>query len=92
MGQAAGVQELKGVGHDGEVLTLAPVGEYHEPSGVYGYRFDYGSTGIISLGDGYYYFSHDRKVPEEGYGTTVKLYRYDTGNGFTIVKSYSKEP
>ena len=30
---------------------------------------------MISLGDGYFYFSHDRKT-EDGYGTTVKLHKY----------------
>ena len=81
----ANVEQLKGIGHEGEVLALARVGEYHKATGVYGYHFDYGATGIIALGDGYYYFSHDKKSGEEGYGTTVKLYRYHSQNGFTIV-------
>lgn len=62
-------------------LFLAEVGDYDKASGVYGYRFPYGATGIISLGDGYFYFSQNYKN-ENGYGTNVKLYQYDVNKGF----------
>ena len=67
------------------VLSLAEIGERHEPSGVCGMAFPYGSTGMISLGDGYFYFSQDfgngRDFP---WGTNVALYRFD-GNTFLPV-------
>ena len=85
MAKDAEVQELKGIGHDGEALALARVGECDEATGIYRYRFGYGDTGIIALGDGNYYFSHDRKTAEEGFTTTVKLYHHDSENGFSPV-------
>lgn len=78
----AEIQKLKGIGHDGEVLTLAKVGECQAGTDIYGYRFAYGSTGMISLGDGYFYFSQDGFSEDTGYFTTVKLYRYDNEKGF----------
>lgn len=69
------------VSDEKEYLSLAEIGCKHEASGVYGIEFPYGSTGIISLGDGYFYFSEDFKC-ENGYGTEVKLYRFDEKDGF----------
>ena len=66
---------LKGLDEVGETLFLAAKGECDEKTGIYGSRFPYGATGMISLGEGYFYFSHDRKT-EEGYGTTVMLHDY----------------
>jgi hypothetical protein len=44
-------------------------------NGIYGYRFPYGSTGMISLGDGYFYFSEDHSKNRE-YSSDIRLYRY----------------
>ena len=64
------------------VLPLAEIGERHEASGVYGMSFPYGSTGMIALGDGCFYFSQDfGNGRENPWGTNVALYRFD-GNGF----------
>ncbi len=46
-----------------------------------GLDFEYGATGIIALGNGYYYFSQDGKN-ERGYFTNVQMYRYDKSLGF----------
>ena len=46
-----------------------------------GLDFEYGATGIIALGNGYYYFSQDGKN-ERGYFTNVQMYRYDKNLGF----------
>ena len=69
---------------DEEIITLslAAIGERHEASGVWGTNFPYGSTGMISLGDGYFYFSQDfGNGRENPWGTNVALYRFD-GNAF----------
>ena len=42
---------------------------------IYGYRFPYGSTGMIALGDGYFYFSEDHSQNKE-YSSDIRLYRY----------------
>jgi hypothetical protein len=50
---------------------------FHEESGVYSYEFKFGSTGIISLGDGYFYFSENREnYQTKEYESTIRLYRY----------------
>ncbi len=73
--------ELKGLNQKGKEMFLADVADLDEKSGVRGYYFPYGSTGVISLGDGSFYFSQNYKN-ENGYGTNVKLYQYDVCKGF----------
>lgn len=63
-------------GETGNVLTLVQKGLFEK--GVYGYRFPYGSTGMISLGDGRFYFSENYYV-DGLHGSRICLYRY-TGN------------
>jgi len=43
--------------------------------GIFGYRFPYGSTGMIALGDGYFYFSEDHGSKGE-FSSDIRLYRY----------------
>lgn len=76
--------ELKGLNQKGKEMFLADVADLDEKSGVRGYYFPYGATGMISLGDGYFYFSQNYKN-ENGYGTNVKLYQYDVSKGFLEV-------
>lgn len=67
-------------------LTLAPLPERDEKSGVSGTSFPHGSTGMISLGDSYFYFSeHFTAADRESWGTNVVLYRFDKDNGFLKV-------
>ena len=64
-------------------LTLAEFCEKDEKTGICGSYFRYGSTGMISLGDGCFYFSQHFKS-EEGdfWGTNVALYKFDKKEGF----------
>jgi len=55
------------------VLSLKESGLYEK--GVYGYRFPYGSTGMISLGDGFFYFSHNAVV-DGRHCADICLYRH----------------
>ncbi|MGN1345902.1 MAG: hypothetical protein ACI4V1_03900 [Eubacteriales bacterium] len=55
----------------GDVLTL-------DEHGMDGLDFGYGSTGLASLGGGYFYVSHEGRRDEMQY-TNVKLYRLDGG-------------
>lgn len=56
-------ETLKGCyGEEGLVLTLKKRGIYDEESDTYGLTFTKGQTGIASLGDGYFYVSHNAKV------------------------------
>jgi hypothetical protein len=65
---------------DKERLHLADVGFWDEKSGIRGINFPYGTTGMISLGDGYFYFSQDF-CQEDRWGTEVVLYRFDKETG-----------
>ena len=68
------VQPLKGLnGTEGKVLFLKEEGLCG--NSIYGCRFPYGSTGMASLGNGYFYFSEDHS--EKGsYSSEIRLYRY----------------
>ena len=59
----------------GETLSLLQKGLPHE-SGIWGWDFPLGSTGLCALGNGCCYVSHDGKG-EDGWFTHVKLYRWD---------------
>ena len=81
----AETKKLCGMDECGEVLPLAVDGIFDERSGVYGFDFKYGATGMISLGNGCYYFSHPWVDKEKGRaGSDVYLYRYDEKDGFVI--------
>ncbi len=70
----------------GWTLSLAPYGEYDAKTDTWGSRFAYGSTGICSLGDGYFYVSHNGKDAATGkQNTTLRLYHWDKNN-WTLVE------
>jgi hypothetical protein len=82
--------ELKGLGEEGLLLTGAPIGTPDPATGVYGCDFKKGQTGLIPLGNGYYYYSFDRKVmidEQKHFSSTIKLCKY-TGEGemFCVVE------
>lgn len=65
----------------GLLLTLKKGGATHKQSGVTGWAFGYGSTGLVALDDGYFYVSHNFK--KDGKQTCdAYLYRF-TGKGST---------
>ena len=68
------IQPLNGLnGMQGKLLSLKEAGLCG--NSIYGYRFPYGSTGMASLGNGYFYFSEDHS--EKGsYSSEIRLYRY----------------
>lgn len=69
-------KQLSGLqGEMGWELPLRQVGLSH-PSGVFGWNFPYGSTGMIALGEGLYYFAQDRKEAG-GYCADIRLYRWN---------------
>lgn len=74
-------QTLRGIPYTaaGKVLTLRTDGLHDLRSGVSGYDFPDGATGICSLGDGLFYISRNAKTPE-GQTSTLTLYRF-TGRG-----------
>ncbi len=69
------------------MLSLSEHGIFDEASGTRGYHFSHGTTGLDSVGGGYFYISHHSKV-ENTYMTNIRLYRYtgDADNIFEIVE------
>lgn len=58
----------------GKVLTLKDEGMIDETTGVRGWDFKYGNTGLCYIGDGLFYISHNAKKPEQN--STLHLYRW----------------
>lgn len=75
---------LQGLQEEGSTLTLAACALTDEATGISGYNFPYGATGMATLNDGCFYFSRDFK-DENGFGTNVGLYRFDPAAGFEKV-------
>lgn len=77
---------LKGTNEVGKVLRLSHKGLYDKENNIYGWQFEYGATGLIALGDGYYYISHDwNKDPY--FGSEIKRYRWDGKSPFQLCES-----
>ena len=70
--------DLQGrAGERGKVLTLAKLGEEGK-QGIFGSFFPYGSTGIASMGGGYFYFSiPESNKAEKSFCSRPTLYRMD---------------
>ena len=70
-------KELLGRGGErGLVLTSAKLGKQGKQEEIYGADFPYGATGMASIGDGTFYFSHDGHK-DDGFFTTGRRYKYD---------------
>lgn len=64
---------------DGQVvniLSLKDTGIRDEASGISGLDFPLGSTGLYSLGNGYFYVSHDGKTEDGTPLTDIHLYKF----------------
>ena len=57
-------EKLRGIDELGEVLTLKKMGKLDEKSGVWGWYFPHGSTGMYSFGDGRWLISESRLTTE----------------------------
>ncbi len=82
------VKELVGIPYctKGKVIPLAEGGLRDENTGVSGWNFRYGSMGMHSFGNGYFYFS-ENKSDKEGQKAVLRLYRRTSGpEGFEPVK------
>jgi hypothetical protein len=80
-GQKAPVQEvLRGRGNEiGAVLSCASLGELGTDGSIRGVHFPYGATGIASLSDGTFYFSHSAANKEERtFSSTLVKYRFSS--------------
>ena len=70
-----------GLSEKHETLQLSQDGLFDEASGVHGWKFKWGSTGLCPLGDGLWYISENHKDKATGIQScTARLYRW-TGLG-----------
>ena len=65
-------------------MPLCLFGAEKAENGISGSDFPYGSTGMISLGDGLFYFSKHFYDKENGYGSDICLFNFD-GENFTEI-------
>ena len=72
---------LKGVEPEEQamLLPLADAGMRDEVTGIRGWHFQWGSTGLCPLGNGLFYVSHNAKKADGTETCTARLYRW-TGN------------
>ena len=70
-------ENLKGIPYmkKGKVVPLKRQGKRDELTGIYGWHFPLGSTGICALGEGFYYFS-DNFSNKDGQGSVLRLFKY----------------
>ena len=63
---------------EGDKIFLADIAEKDEKTGITGSNFPYGSTGIATLQDGKFLFSHEYKN-NNGWGCEIHKYKFDNG-------------
>lgn len=76
--QSPVLQTLKGFDstEEGKVLQLAKAGMHDEKSGIYGWHYKWGATGIHSLGNGYFYISQNGVTSNKKQYCNLQLYRW----------------
>lgn len=80
-------QALDGVPYIKKAKVVALKAAGKQQGDIRGWDWGVGSTGMCSLGDGYFYLSHNYKI-EEGQGSIIRLYRFtgNAENAFEAVK------
>lgn len=70
-----------------ESLSLLQAGLNDPKTGIRGWYFKWGSTGLFPLGNGYFYISHNKKIDGQQ-ATTVHKYKWVGSNkeAFALVK------
>ena len=81
IGEESENKRLKGLGEKGDTLSLKCLPFFAKRGKICGCNFPYGSTGMISLGNGRFVFSEDFRS-EKGYGTDVYSYMLYPEKGF----------
>lgn len=71
-----------------KTLSLLNAGLNDQKSGIRGWKFKWGATGIYPLGDGTFYISHNKKTKDGQQESTIYKYKWvgDKDNAFELVK------
>ncbi len=75
----AEIKTVQGLNLKAETLSLSNYGQKDEKTGIYGVDFPLGAIGMISLGDGNFYFAKDLRE-EMGRGAVIEKYTFDGKN------------
>jgi hypothetical protein len=72
-----------------KTLSLLAAGPQDVKSGIRGWKFKYGATGLFPLGDGLFYISHDLKTKDGQQQTTIYKYKWvgDDKKAFILFNS-----
>lgn len=76
------MKKLKGLKEFGDVLPLKNLPFFKSKGQIFGSYFPYGSTGMISLGNGNFLFSQEFK-DANGHGTEICSYKLNVKTGFS---------
>ena len=74
-------ETLRATSETVEVLNLRPLGIHDKKSGIYGWNFPAGSTGLYSFGDGNWLISHSKNTPDGQCGY-IYPYAWDSTHPF----------
>jgi hypothetical protein len=71
-----------------KTLSLLEAGPKDANTGIRGWHFEWGATGLCPLGDGFFYISHNKKDKAGQQESTIYKYKWvgDTQNSFIRVK------
>jgi hypothetical protein len=71
-----------------KTLSLLPAGPTDAATGLRGWHFKWGSTGLCPLGDGLFYISHNEKTKDGQQQTTIHKYKWvgNAENAFVLVR------
>ncbi|MEO5998177.1 MAG: hypothetical protein ABIN89_15640 [Chitinophagaceae bacterium] len=71
-----------------KTLSLLEAGLRDTKSGIRGWFFEWGATGLCPLGNGLYYISHNDKAKDGQQQSTIYKYKWvgDSQNAFVVVK------
>lgn len=71
-----------------QTLSLLQTGPEDTNTGIRGWHFQWGATGLCPLGDGLFYISHNEKNKDGQEQSTIYKYKWvgDTQNAFILVK------
>lgn len=77
------VQKLRGLDEEGKVVQLLQTGKRHPETGIRGWMFAHGATGLYACGDGRYYISENH-VSESGQCGLIYRYVWDEKCAFVL--------
>ena len=83
--RAPTLQCLRGLEEWGEAVSLFPGGLQDEQTGIRGWRFPHGSTGLYAFGNGRYYISENH-LSRQGQCSMIYLYEWDDQEAFVLAE------